>query len=627
VLINDGTGQFTTHPDLLGIYQHSLSTAQIGDFNQDGYLDIFAARHNLYNNPGPREDIVLLNPYYDNGNNFIRFQILDSAVYRMDGIQVRAQLFSQHGMQTRTLRVGESYGVCGSNILHFGLGSDPKVDSVVFEWPGGDIETYYPQEVNELYLYTRGTGIRKELVPSASVLCITPGDSVQLDHIDEQPRDLTVYRNEVEISYRPNEGLLEPGRYFWVGRDDSGAWIRNKPMILSGHLDVDTRLTFEGQQDLCHNEIISLRPADPARFLYWNTGKSQPELFIDKEGLYRAAFSNCQDTVFSDSLSVSIRSEISISAQNDTVARGERAVLRASGNQVYWYEDIDDITALQSGSSIFLINSLERDTVFYVASRQFFERPNLSLGPTIDQENAKAPNPWFNPAMEFSVLSDCQLKEITVRAAVDGERSFVLSDFNGQILQRYSTSLEADSNYRLPLNWTLEQGNDYILSTDASVNFDEFNVSGPQLYQPDLSSVHFPYSDGEFLSITGTNGGLNEFYSFTNWVIEVPPDTCFSERIAVRGIVEQSVSDELTGSSENISRVYPNPAQDHIFIWHHRAKDRKLEVFSIDGKRVYDKKLSTARERISTAGWPTGLYLFNIHDGEVLKQHSIIIEE
>jgi len=624
ILLNDQEGGFSEHADLLGRYQNSISSAQIGDFNQDGYLDIFSTRHGLYNNPQDRDDILLLNPFSSTKNNFIRFQIVDSSYFKMSGTQVEVRLYSDLGMQRRTLRVGESYGVCGSNILHFGIGEDSAVDSVVFTWPGGKKESYIPPQVNTLFLYTAGVGMRAERELEFANSCFSVGDTTRILGIDPRSDDLRLYYNENEWNYGENQGVSEEGRYFWIDRDSSGAWFRASPLYLSADIDIDSRLNFSGELEVCGRDALFLEPLNSEHFLFWNTGEMNSTLMVEEPGLFQAIFSHCGDTVLSEWVDVDYRPDITIRAINDTVGIGTRAMLRAVGSDINWYEFEDSEVPLQRGSGLFIISQLDRDTVLFAESQMQFERKDLNVGPLISEENSALPNPWFNAQIEFTALSDCRLKEITVRAVEAGRREFILRNLDGQVIERSGFSLDSHTIHKIDLGWNLSGGTSYVLTTDGAINFSEFDFSGPQLYQVDQDSFDYPYTDGEYISITGTNGGIDEFYYYSNWVIEVPPDTCASERVPVRGIIDSS----LSGSSRaghSALEVFPNPAADFVMVKVSGIENGLLQFRSADGRKVFEGVMNRGAHRIPCHSWPAGMYIAHFEQGNTSAQKLVFI--
>jgi len=623
VLMNQKGNGFIERPELLGRYRTSISSAQTGDFNGDGYLDIYATRHGLINNSSGQDDILLMNAFTSQENHFIRFQIIDSTHYSMSGIQVKARVFSDLGMQSRTLRVGESYGLCGSNILHFGLGNNSSVDSVVFDWPNGRTETYFPSLVNTTYLYTSGVGLRAEKEVAFSHSCFEFGDTSQILELNEDSPDLSIYHNDREISFAQSQNLNETGRYFWFDRDASGAWIRAKASLLAPAAPPITNLSHTGSIALCNREQIMIEPQNHENFMYWNTGDTSPTLRIDQAGIYEAVFSSCSDTFVSDPLEVSVLPEIHLTVENDTVGKGERAMLRADGENIRWYENADSEAALQEGSNVFIISQLDRDTALYAESREFFSRDEVSIGPVIDENNLKITDPWFSAEIEFAVQSHCELKQISVHTIDSGRREFQLLNALGQVIERKTFNLDSNQEYTIDLGWELLPDALYSLRTGAAINFEEFEVLGPQLYSIDLGNFSFPFGDGQHITITGTNGGLQEFYYFSNWIIQPPSDTCISERKAVKGIIDSTVSSPQ--AFELPIRVFPNPASDRITVKGTKPGAGTLIIRDSYGKLVYESSWDGISKVIPCHSWPSGMYILSAEQEGVHNREVFII--
>lgn len=624
ILMNENGTDFSERPELLGRYAAGIASAQVGDFNQDGYLDIFAIRQGLYNNPGFLEDLLLFNPFNVKENNYIRFQILDSLFYKMDGVQVKAKLFSNLGMQSRTVRIGESYGVCGSNILHFGIGKDTAIDSVVFDWPDGHSETYFPAESNTLYLYTKGVGLRSESELEFVNSCFSKGDTTQIANIDAASGNLSVFHDEREIDFEESQNVFEAGRYFWIDRDEDGAWLRAKPKYLEENAPVDSRLNYAGQIELCDGESMVLRPQDRNHFSFWNNGSASLELLVDEPGRYEAFFTSCSDTVSSEPVIVSYRPEVSLSIKNDTVARGDRAMLRATGNNIYWFRYADSNAPLQKGSGLFLIPGLDKDTVLFVESRDTFNRLAFTIAPSLIENQIKVSDRWMNAEIYFNALADCTLKRITVRTIRPGRRDVILWEENVGVRERRSYVLDSNRTYTLDLDWNLESGKQYSLRTDASVNLDQFDFPGPSLYSIDRDSFDFPYFDGEYIMITETSLGINEFPYFFNWEIEPPPDTCRSERLPVRGIIDGSTSQQY-GIQGQIIEVFPNPAKQFFDLTLPEFGDWQIEIMNTYGQLMHSSRISGDMKSIRCGAWPAGMYVVFVSNGSSRYSLSMVI--
>ncbi len=111
--------------------------ASAGDYDEDGFLDVFVSSAStnsvgLYHNDG--------NPYH-----WVQFD-LEGVVSNRSGIgaivRILADIDGTPTWQTREVNSQSSF--CGSNALrvHFGLKTALFVDSVVVQWPSGQLDVY-----------------------------------------------------------------------------------------------------------------------------------------------------------------------------------------------------------------------------------------------------------------------------------------------------------------------------------------------------------------------------------------------------------------------------------------------------------------------------------------------------
>jgi hypothetical protein len=156
---NNGDGTFTDVAEPAGVTARTGSRgegAAWGDFDADGFLDLYLTRvgpdildvadraasrvsgelaclpfgrHALYRNAG-------------NGNAWLEIRLVGTASNR-DGIGAKLTLWAGGRLQYREV-VGGGGGQLfsqGSGPLHFGLGEAAVVDSLVIQWPSGQVDT------------------------------------------------------------------------------------------------------------------------------------------------------------------------------------------------------------------------------------------------------------------------------------------------------------------------------------------------------------------------------------------------------------------------------------------------------------------------------------------------------
>ncbi|MEE3204062.1 MAG: FG-GAP-like repeat-containing protein, partial [Candidatus Neomarinimicrobiota bacterium] len=122
------------------------------DFDQDGDLDMILVGH-----PSSSGSINLLRNDSD-PQNWIMFKLsqLEQNVY---GVGSTIELY--HGNTRQLNFIGAGNGYCSQNTLnvHFGLGQETIIDSVIVFWPDGISESFSGLVFNEINYLNRGSGI------------------------------------------------------------------------------------------------------------------------------------------------------------------------------------------------------------------------------------------------------------------------------------------------------------------------------------------------------------------------------------------------------------------------------------------------------------------------------------
>jgi hypothetical protein len=143
--INNNDGTFTKSND--SAVQDSGWTygVALGDYDNDGWLDLFEAR--CFN---ANENNVL---FHNNGgsNNWIVLN-LEGIISNKSAIGAVVKLKSEiSGSSVWQMRkvVGQN-GYCGQNLqVHFGLGDASQIDSLIVQWPSGIIQNVDGLNLNE----------------------------------------------------------------------------------------------------------------------------------------------------------------------------------------------------------------------------------------------------------------------------------------------------------------------------------------------------------------------------------------------------------------------------------------------------------------------------------------------
>jgi hypothetical protein len=168
---NDGYVDILTNGDILfnnGDFTFThLSTnippsGAIGDTNNDGFLDIFRSGNIFVNNT--------------NGNNWIKINTVGTDS-NINGIGARVEIETPAGTQVRDVRSGEGFEFMSSLNTHFGIGTEPIINSITIYWPSGIVDYIPNPAINTTHNIVEGSA---------------------LSVIDETLTDLSVYPNPVE---------------------------------------------------------------------------------------------------------------------------------------------------------------------------------------------------------------------------------------------------------------------------------------------------------------------------------------------------------------------------------------------------------------------------------------------
>jgi hypothetical protein len=149
VLLNDGTGRYTVASDGgpgLTIRKSSRGFAS-ADIDNDGDLDL------IVTNAADTPDLLL----NEGGNRlaWLRVRLVGVRANRA-AIGTRVIVRAGDTIQVDEVRGGSGYLSQNDLVLHFGLGSLTRVDSIRVRWPGGHIDIYQSPPINHTVTITEG---------------------------------------------------------------------------------------------------------------------------------------------------------------------------------------------------------------------------------------------------------------------------------------------------------------------------------------------------------------------------------------------------------------------------------------------------------------------------------------
>ena len=123
----------------------------LGDINNDGNLDVV-----VFNANGPPS--LFINETRNPGH-WVLFHLIGTKSNR-SAIGARVVVHTANMNQIREVRGGGSYNSSNDMRLHFGLGSETKINKVEIAWPSGAKQEFHNVPANQIYEIEEGHGIR-----------------------------------------------------------------------------------------------------------------------------------------------------------------------------------------------------------------------------------------------------------------------------------------------------------------------------------------------------------------------------------------------------------------------------------------------------------------------------------
>ena len=133
--MNNGNMTFTG-------YDISVSSGALGDFNNDGFIDIQSGSNIFYNSGNP-------NKWFN-----VKLQGVQS---NRNGIGARIELYGPWGKQIREIRSGEGFSHMSSLNAHFGIGTASEIEKLVIKWPSGAVDVILNPSSNQTLFVLEGS--------------------------------------------------------------------------------------------------------------------------------------------------------------------------------------------------------------------------------------------------------------------------------------------------------------------------------------------------------------------------------------------------------------------------------------------------------------------------------------
>lgn len=593
--------------------QNDMESYALGDLNHDGFIDIYAGYANLFNGPSDIDDVLWYN--LGNENNFIAFNLIGDSS-NINGIGARLEIYGEWGKQIREVRSGESYGIMNSFTQHFGLGSSTEVDSLIVRWPSGVVDKHENLTANQFVTVIENN-------------CVSPNVTIT-------PMGPTVFCPGETLEIQATEGL----EYLWSNGDtqqvatvtetglytvtvSNGGDCRGSAPSIEVIVDPEeiVEIAVEGDLTFCQGGSVILTSSEATSYS-WSNGETTQSVEVSEPGMYTVSVQGLCSEFGATPVAVETLEPSLPTTYNDTISEPGVAVLTAEGDHLVWYDAAEGGQIIATGDTL-TTPPIEESTTFYVENIQSFLGGIENVGLEEHTGNSNFSGNQFNASMFFDCLAPFTLKTVRVYTDVAGIRVIELrNNQNMVILSRQVDIPEGTST--VTLNFDIEPGEDYALSTNTNSNNQTFGYNSPRLRRTDTNNdLGYPFVIDEVVSITESEFGTNRWYYFYNWEVEVPSVECTSERVPVEAVIE--LINDTESPIANTIRMFPNPNSGIITtdLGGLINSEVGVRLFNAAGQMVYHNTVNPGSQTfsINIENLPAGVYFVKLQvEDEVVSK-------
>lgn len=644
--LNNGDGTFTDIIDDTGIDAFDLGAWEnaSGDFDNDGFVDIFSELNNsFYMNNGDLTFTPLNLPFDDGGigdfnndgfldvingtslwindgndNNWLKVSLL-GIVSNKNAIGARVEIHGDWGIQIREVRSGQTFSPMSTLNIHFGIGQSTEIDQIVVKWPSGIITTIPTPEINQSIT-----------IPESENGCIlNTDDLVVTGETEICPGDISGILAPAGYNYLWSNGansqsifVDEPGNYSVILTDTAGCvGISNQVQIIFIE-DNPPTVFVDGEEKFCEGNSTTL-VATGGESPIWSNGMTGEIIDVFESGTYFATTDAIcsEDQLESNEVTIEVLLAEEPVVEDDIVISGNSIMLEATGAGIMnWYDEEIGGMLLWTGNT-FETPALTESTTYYVESENLYGGEEQPGGKPDDFGGGGLPSTgaysFFNVYEPFTILT------VTVYVpgnGVAGDRTIQLVNSDNEVLDEMIVSLELGES-------SIELGFEVPVGDGFSLRCPENNLFR------NSSGVNYPYSIGDVGEITTSFYGNQYYYYFYNWTIQKESITCVSDRVPAQVVV--------TGTNEKTAfssfDIFPNPTDGTVFIELETEKsvNALIQVFDALGRQVmvqdFDILNGQNNSKLDLSEFSNGVYQIQLIDkaavGTSLATRRIVLNK
>jgi hypothetical protein len=544
---------------------HSFAT---GDLNHDGFLDLYASYGDGYvSSDSSHPDRMWINN--GNDNHHIVFD-LEGTVSNQQAVGAIVEIHGDFGTQIREVRAGESYGISTCFATHFGIGASTSVSEAIIYWPSGLVTVIENPAIDTVH----------EIIEedcTAPVVSISAQGETEICENGSVTIDATGNLGSFVWSNGANTSSItvsEAGNYSVTAWNNDGCGAVSNVITVDILEDETPIVSVSGPTEFCEGESVQLISSS-ANGYAWSNGQSTQAITVTEQGNYSVVITGVCDDYSSSTIAVVVFDAPDVPVVSDvTLDTPGNASLEATGSDVRWYANADDLNPIGTGTSF--------TTPYNAVSTSYWVEDVATHGGLIGTGGALAPSATgqYHNSSNFWNLFDAHenifIESVKVFAGNAGDRTIRLVNNLGETMEELTVNIPEGESV-VELNFYVPEGVDYGLRTTNS---------NPQLWRDKNVDVEtpydFPYDMNGLATITGTNvqgdDTDNYYYFFYDWSVKSETFECPSDRVEVQVIVLGI--EELIGV--NALSIFPNPSSDILNINFELTASNKVSLRLVD---------------------------------------------
>lgn len=566
----NGNGTFT---ELNNVFPASkqMRTFAFGDFNADGFEDVYAGYGDGYIDGDPSfPDRLWMNT--PNGNHWLNVR-LQGVQSNRDAVGARVTLTGPWGTMIREVHAGENYGTVNTFSCHFGLGTNTTIPTLTIHWPSGQVDTYTDLDADQDITMIEGTCI----APVASITAPT-------NIVCTGGAPLTLTANP-GFNYTWSNGPttqsvdITTGGTYTVTIDAGNNCTDEASFTVVADPDETPTITLSGDATICAGSFVTLTSSAASGYT-WSTSAHGQSIDAATAGSYTVTIDGTCGPFTSAPVQVDVLPAPDAPGSSGTsIAIGATADLNATGSHVVWYDAASGGNLVATGNA-WTTPALFTNTSYWCADQTIYG------GDTIHgaQTDNTASGQYSNSAnyLIFDANEDFTLKSVKVYASAAGNRTIALKDDNGVTLGSGVFNIPAGQS-RVQLDFNVPQGGPYGLMVTSG---------NPQLWRDGQgSNPAYPFQIGTLATITMSSAGganaLQYYYFFYDWEVTSAMTACEGPRTEVDVLVgPQGISEANTSGVS----VYPVPASSALTVDFGKLSGNVgIELIDVTGRTVLSR--------------------------------------